>query len=134
MVKEIIKKIKNIWKTEDQELITTPHDEKVSFELKHGDLTIGFLDLVDGTWTFRYSNIFKSQNNIKPLANFPNKDKEYASESLYPFFLSRIPGLKQPKVQKILEKEHLDEKNEVVLLKRFGELSISNPFRLLAVD
>ena len=39
----------------------------------------------------------------------------------------------ESKVKEILEKEHIDEHNEALLLKRFGRFTISNPFELKAV-
>jgi hypothetical protein len=54
----------------------------------------------------------------------------YTKDELWPFFIIRIPSLKQPKVQKIISKEEIDSTSQVELLKRFGEKSISNPFQL----
>lgn len=133
-LKAILSKIKNLWKTEGQEHLTTPQKEEMAFTLKHQHLVIGQLTLKEGVWTFWYSEEFKNQNKVQPLSNFPNKDKVYSSEQLYPFFLLRIPSLKQPKIQKIVQTENIDEHNEALLLKRFGEYSISNPFRLLALN
>ena len=65
--------------------------------------------------------------------DFPDVNKTYRYEELPPFFVQRIPGLGQPKVQKIILEEKIDAHNEVELLKRFGKLSISNPFQLLVV-
>lgn len=48
-------------------------------------------------------------------------DKTYKSEELWPFFRIRIPGLEQPSVQEILERENIDKNDEVELLKRFGK-------------
>jgi hypothetical protein len=58
--------------------------------------------------------------------------KVYRKDSLWPFFLVRIPGLKQPAIKEIIEKENIDTENEVELLKRFGQKSISNPYELIA--
>lgn len=54
----------------------------------------------------------------------------YTSEELYPFFIQRIPSLSQPKVKEVIEKEKIDQTNIVELLKKFGRLSINNPFKL----
>lgn len=55
-----------------------------------------------------------------------------SSLKLYPFFIQRIPILSQPKVKEAIEKEKIDQTNIVELLKKFGRLSINNPFRLEA--
>ncbi|MCO6491894.1 MAG: hypothetical protein J5I98_25990 [Phaeodactylibacter sp.] len=70
---------------------------------------------------------------MKPLVDFPDVNKTYSYEELPPFFAHRIPGLGQPKVQKIILEEKIDAHSEVELLKGFGKLSISNPFQLLYV-
>lgn len=124
---------KMFWKTEGQEEIYTPKDTEMVFKLFFKDLEIGTLNLKEGVWRFAYSTDFKAQQQIKPLLDFPAIDKIYASEELYPFFIHRIPGLGQPKVQEIIRKEHIDAHNEAALLKRFGRLTISNPFELKAV-
>jgi len=43
---------------------------------------------------------------------------------------SLIPGLKQPKIQEILEEENIDKNDEVALLYRFGRRTTSNPYIL----
>lgn len=132
MIKKVKKKIKK-WLIGDQEDFVVPTNTIVEFSLKYKSLIIGILKLADGIWTFKYSNDFKNQDKIKPLPDFPNIEKEYTSEELYPFFLNRIPSPKQPKVQKAIEKEELmDANNPVELLAFFGRKSISNPFLLVA--
>ncbi len=46
------------------------------------------------------------------------------------FFQTCIPGLKQPAVKEILDKENINVENEAALLKRFGKKTISNPYEL----
>ena len=130
MIKKVKKKFK--WLIGGQEDFVTPTKTIVEFSLKYKNLLIGILKLADGTWSFKYSNAFKNQDKIKPLLDFPNIDKEYTSEELYPFFLNRIPSPKQPKVQKAIEKKEItDANNQVELLTLFGRKSISNPFLLV---
>lgn len=93
-------------------------------------LSNGHLSVEDGVWTFAYANEFKQQQTIKPLIDFPNAHKVYTSKTLWPFFSIRIPSLAQPSVQKVLQEENIAHDNTVGLLKRFGEKTIANPFRL----
>lgn len=104
--------------------------EYAHFSILYKDLEIGSLELKDGLWHFAYSNEFKEQDQIPVLPDFPDVQKVYTKEELWPFFIIRIPSLKQPKVQKIISKEDIDSTSQVELLKRFGEKSISNPFQL----
>ena len=129
----IISKLKNLWKADGQEELATPKEGKAAFRLMYEDLEIGLLTLSEGIWRFAYSEDFKAQSRLKPLVDFPDVNKTYRYEELPPFFVQRIPGLGQPKVQKIILEEKIDAHNEVELLKRFGKLSISNPFQLLSV-
>lgn len=122
-----------LWKTEGQEEIYTPKDVYVDFKLTFRSLEVGTLSLKDGNWIFQYADEFKNQDHIKPLPDFPNVNKIYTSNELYPFFIQRIPGLGQPKVKETLKEEHIDKHNEVALLKRFGRFTIANPFELQVV-
>lgn len=122
----------SIFKTGSQKRLTTPKHESHTFHLKYKSLFIATLKLENGIWSFNYSEAFKAQDVIKPLHDFPNVDKVYKSEELYPFFLHRIPSPKQSKVQKAIKENNIDATNEAALLKFFGFQSISNPFLLLA--
>lgn len=127
MIKKIINKI---WKAEGQEDINTPSNESAEFVLKYKDLSIGLLTLDGGVWKFAYTEQFKAQSELTPLVDFPDLNQDYQSANLWPFFSYRIPGLNQPAVKDIIKKEDIDKNNEVALLKKFGKISIYNPFQL----
>jgi HipA-like protein len=127
MIKRIFK---NIWKPKSQEEMFTPKNVVATFQLTYRKLEIGTLSLKGGKWTFRYAEAFKAQDKIKPLTDFPDVNKVYTSGELYPFFLSRIPGARQPRFQEIVKREHINPKNEAELLKRFGGQTIANSFVL----
>ena len=101
------------------------------FGLGYKELVIGTLTFKEGEWVFKYSDDFKGQNFIQPMIDFPDTTKTYRSEELWPFFLSRIPGLSQPAIKEVLKKEKIDEADEAALLKRFGKTSITSPFTLV---
>lgn len=126
-----IKKL--LWKVEGHENIYTPKDIDISFKLTIRKLEVGTLSLKNGIWTFKYAEVFKTQDQIKPLPDFPKVEKIYRSEELYPFFVQRIPGLGQTKVKETIAEEKIDEHNEAALLKRFGRFTITNPFELKAL-
>lgn len=118
--------------SEGHEDLETPSGIKAEFELKYKSLTVGYLELNDGIWKFSYSDEFKEQDELRPIVQFPDTGKVYENEELWPFFTIRIPGLNQPEIEHILESENIDRSNEVELLKRFGEKTISNPYELVA--
>lgn len=123
--------ISSIFKNEEQSgEFNPPNHTEIIFILTYKDLLIGMLTYEKDNWIFQYSEQFKNQSKIDSLLDFPNKDQIYKSSHLWPFFAHRIPGLGQPMIQKIIEHEKINPKNEIDLLRRFGKKSISNPFEL----
>ena len=122
--------IKRLFSKSDEEPISFEFNGSIKFTLKIKSLDVGYLEIKEGKWIFKYSEDFKNQNSFRRLAGFSDLDKTYESEVLWPFFKIRIPGLKQPMIREILEKENLSKENEAILLKRFGRISMSNPYIL----
>ncbi|MCE9538743.1 MAG: HipA N-terminal domain-containing protein [Bacteroidetes bacterium] len=122
--------LSKLFKNEEQPELSTPKNAHAAFILKHKKLTIGYLNHSNGIWEFKYSDEFKKQNRIDVLIDFPKKELKYEESYLWPFFSHRIPGLGQPKIQEIIKHEHLNPNNEIDLLRRFGQRSITNPFEL----
>lgn len=134
MIEKISKKISNWFsKGEDEVTLHLPKNEKIVFTLKIDNVEVGKLRCENGLWVFVYSDEFKNEYSLdyKRIAGFPALDKVYKKETLWPFFLVRIPGLKQPAIKEIIEKENIDVENEAELLKRFGQKTISNPYELI---
>lgn len=104
--------------------------QKRIFLLKYLNDDIGYLSFENNEWSFIYSDWFKNQNELKPLFEFPDIEKNYKSLELWPFFLNRVPSFKQPKIQKYFENNPSDRNNIVKLLEVFGVSSINNPFKL----
>lgn len=127
----MLKKIIDWFSKNDEDTqLYLPENESITFVLYLESLEIGTLSTNSGVWHFQYSESFKKQNTFNSIPGFPDLNKIYKSELLWPFFKTRIPGLGQPKVKAILNKEHIDEKNESALLKRFGRKTIANPYIL----
>jgi hypothetical protein len=125
----MLRKFFNWFSKSDEELdvqVQLPKDEKAKFILKVDGINIGMLYCETGAWYFKYTDDFK-----KHAEEYNDLSKTYQSDSLWPFFQIRIPGLKQPAIQEILEKEKIDKSNEVALLKRFGYKTITNPYQLI---
>ena len=104
--------------------------ENITFIIAIEQIEIGRLSFVDNVWSFKYSDEFIKQKKYHRLVGFPNLEKTYTSDVLWPFFKIRIPGLKQPMIQEIISEEGLNPNNEVQLLKRFGRKSTYNPYIL----
>jgi HipA-like protein len=91
---------------------------------------VGTLSVADSFLEFEYSSDFKKQDELRPLVDFPDIFKVYESKELWQFVVMRIPSPEQAEVEEILKREHIREDDAVSLLKRFGERTIANPFRL----
>jgi HipA-like protein len=125
-----VKSFINKWLPAELGEVKTPQNTNADFILTINHMEIGKLELHNGKWIFKYSEEFKNQDSFKPLINFPDKNKEYSSSHLWPFFASRIPGLGQPIVKDFLHKKGLEKADEVTLLKEFGKRTIANPYIL----
>lgn len=131
----MISTIKNfLFRQRGWEDLRTPQDEDAEFLLKFHGMDVGRLSLHAGTWRFEYAEAFRNKEGVSPIVNFPNLEKCYESDVLWPFFLVRIPGLGQPAIRRVIRDENLDETNEAQLLKRFGKTTIANPFTLVPTE
>lgn len=80
-------------------------------------------------YKFQYfRNITKAlEDGFSLLLCFPELEKIYKSEKLFPVFSSRLPDKKRKDIQRILVKYGLEEYDEYELLKRSGtKLPIDN--------
>jgi HipA-like protein len=108
----------------------TSKTKKASFSLLYNDLPVGVLELNNGIWKFYYAEPFKQQSNIVSLVNFPDVNKVYESEDLWPFFVNRIPSTNRPSIMEVIDKEYIDARDLAALLSHFGKKTITNPFLL----
>lgn len=113
-----------LWSESLNDVVLAPDDD-ATFNINLGKLLVGTLLYSSGMWYFSYSNEFKIQNDILPLANFPSKDKDYSTQNLWPFFTSRIPSNAQLQIAKDKPQE-----NYVKLLQMFGRRTVANPYEL----
>jgi HipA-like protein len=131
----MLRKIKKWFSKSEDELdmqVQLPKDEEAKFILVVDDISIGTLYCQKGEWFFKYTDDFKKRTGeYNRITGFSDLNKTYQSDILWPFFQIRIPGLKQPAIQEILENEKIDKANEVALLKRFGKKTITNPYELI---
>lgn len=127
----MLNKIKNLIKPKKKQPISLQHQETTHlFSLKYHELEMGTLKFLGDEWIFEYGSLFKEQHVISPLIDFPEVNKIYKSQILWPFFSNRIPSLKQPKIKAYIDQHPAEKQNEVKLLALFGEYSVNNPFRL----
>ena len=104
--------------------------KEAELQLMLENLEVGRLYFKNNKWIFKYSDEFKKTSGIKTLADFPDINKVYENQELWPFFSSRIPSTARPRVKKVLEKEGIEDNDLLSLLIRFGKHTITNPFEL----
>lgn len=130
----MIEKLKKIlWKVDGMEFNDNPADSKGAFLLKYEKHVIAILSYEDNQWTFKYTDEFREVKGLNPIIDFPDTEKVYITKLLWPFFASRIPSLNQPFQLKKIHKANIKRDDSVGLLKLFGNETITNPFRLLAI-
>lgn len=120
----------SFWKEEGMEFVDNPVNESCSFYLTYKNTTIGILAYSLGMWEFKYSEEFKEKQPIQPIIDFPDINKIYKQNILWPFFAARIPALNQPYQIKKIKKANIQKHDSVGLLKLFGKETITNPFLL----
>jgi HipA-like protein len=128
-IKRFKRFLAELLKPDGHDDLHTP-DSSAEFALLYEHLPIGRLSLENGTWKFQYTVQFKKQSEVKPLPDFPDVEKMYQSETLWPFFAFRIPGMNQPQVKQLVKEKGITEGDVVKLLDLFGCKSINNPFEL----
>lgn len=76
----------------------------------------------NGKYEFEYSKDIKQcqKEGFDLLVSFPNVNKKYVSDKLFPEFLSRIPGSTRIDIDEILKKYKLENYDAFELLKRSG--------------
>jgi HipA-like protein len=121
------------WKVDGMGFEDNPAGSVGHFQLLYGKVLIGELSYDGGKWTFKYSDDFKQNQVINLIIDFPDLDKIYTNQSLWPFFATRIPSLNQPFQWKKIRKANIKNDDSVGLLKLFGNETINNPYRLLAL-
>ncbi|HNP17991.1 MAG TPA: HipA N-terminal domain-containing protein [Fulvivirga sp.] len=130
----MINKLKKYLTSSSHRKLLVEKNKEASFKLMLDDMEVGRLSYKEPHWMFVYTEEFKENHGIKPLATFPDINKKYKSEELWPFFSSRIPSLARTKVKNAILEEGIKENDLLALLNRFGKRTITNPFELLSTD
>jgi HipA-like protein len=130
----MIEKIKNLLLPAAQRKFRVDEKKAHTFLLKYADLHVGTLTYTDQKWIFEYAQCLKDAKSMKPLANFPDINRRYTDDVLWPFFASRIPSLSRRRVLKRTKEEGIDKKDTISLLKLFGAKTLTNPFVLIHQD
>lgn len=95
-----------------------------------GSVLIGCLYREDDQFVFRYD----SEYGGEPISAFPLVDREYRSDTLWPFFAVRIPPLEREDVQKTISELSLRREQTIEILDAVARLSATNPYEFKLAD
>ena len=93
-------------------------------------LLVGTLSYADNEYVFQYSEAFKHQSDVPPIAAFANLGEEYRSPVLWPFFTVRLPPTHRADVQKLTAGRNIDTADQVRMLAELGRRSLTSPYDL----
>lgn len=99
----------------------TPNDQRA---------LIGELTNEAGEYVFRYDTQYAASDDYPALVAFPDKQREYRSRILWPFFDVRLPPLNRADVQHLIQERKLDTGDTLRLLAELGHRTIANPYEL----
>lgn len=91
---------------------------------------VGTLSIDDDEWLFEYSGAFKARQDLPPIPDFPDKQRPYRSEKLWPFFEVRIPPVARPDVELILKAKRLAAEDVFAVLAELGRQTLASPYQL----
>jgi len=95
-------------------------------------VTVGHLEFDGTSWVFRYHSDYKRRSDLRPIEGFDDKEQEYRSPVLFPFFLVRIPDISRDDVKAKIALHRVRRPDTGDLLRIFGRRAISSPaFELL---
>lgn len=90
---------------------------------------VGELWVERGEFVFEYSPKFRKMD-IPPLPDFPNKEKQYRSKDLWPFFDSRLPPADRDDVEPLVKERGIAPGNTLEMLGEFSQHSVSSPYEI----
>ena len=96
-----------------------------------GRLAVGFLSCDSGEFVFRYTEEFRRQSDIPAVSAFPDKNREYRSQTLWPVFQVRIPPTDRPDIERLVEEKNLDTNDPLRLLSELGKRAFSTPYEFV---
>lgn len=111
---------------------TTARRLILELELPDGRvLEVGRLSSREGEFHFVYSDAFR-ESDFPPLVGLADKERHYRSETLFPFFQTRIPPSTRDDVREVLDEKGIRDDDVFSMLQHLARRSAVSPYRLLA--
>jgi HipA-like protein len=82
-----------------------------------------------GNYFFEYLPEFKKLN-LASLPGFPDLDRAYESQELFPFFQERIPDTRRPEIREWIRQQGLSEEDKLSLLGALGRNAVTDSYEL----
>lgn len=101
----------------------------VYLDTRQGRRTLGTLSRDGREFVFRYDREFARDPDAKPISAFPELDREYRQEELWPFFAVRLPPIERDDVRKAMERRHIPASDVLRLLAELSARGVSSPYR-----
>jgi len=90
-------------------------------------VTVGYLSLEDGWWTFKYDSDYRRRSDLRPIEGFDDLDRIYRSKVLFPFFAVRVPDEHRTDIQRRLAEKDIKDPDTSDLLREFGRRAAASP-------
>lgn len=91
---------------------------------------IGTLINDAGEYVFRYDAAYAERADYPALPAFPEKQREYRSRDLWPFFNVRLPPLDRADVKRLIRERNIEAGDTLRLLAELGRRTITTPYEL----
>jgi HipA-like protein len=96
-------------------------------------LLVGVLVVAPEAFEFSYSEEFR-ESKLPTIPSFPDREKIYRSDTLFPFFQVRIPPISRRDVARVLKERSIGDDDIYEQLKVLGERTAASPYRCLAAS
>jgi HipA-like protein len=94
---------------------------------------VGTLVVAPTQFEFSYSIEFRN-SGLPPIPTFPDLEKKYESEVLFPFFQMRLPPVGRTDVASVLKSNKVAPDDTFGMLKLLGSRTVASPYRFSSAE
>ena len=92
---------------------------------------VGTLTIEPTRFVFTYSKSFQT-SGLPLIPGFPDLEKTYEAELLFPFFQIRIPPRKRSDVARVVAANGIDDADTFTMLRVLGSRTVASPYHFSA--
>ncbi len=102
---------------------------------RHGErIVMGRLRREGDAYRFDYEPGVMRRSDVQPIPEFPELDRTYRADRLWPFFTSRLPPLKRQDVKATIAARGVSPDDTLELLVELSGGSVASPYVLERTD